>query len=62
MTIVIAPFKIVETIDVLVFRIDKKGVNRVGLKPDSAARSKKYKTLPSFQRQRNHAIEEIFVD
>lgn len=54
---VIAPFKIVGTIDDLNFYIDENNVNRVREKGNTGVTAEQFKNNPIFQKVRNHGKE-----
>jgi len=54
---VIAPFKIVGTIDDLNFYIDQGDVNRVRQKGNTGVTSEQFKNYPCFQKVKNHGKE-----
>lgn len=54
---VIAPFKIVGTIDDLNFYIDENNINRVREKGKTGVSSEQFKNYPCFQKVKNHGKE-----
>ena len=54
---VIAPFKIVGTLDDLNYYIDENNINRVREKGPTGVTSEQFRTYPIFQKVRNHGIE-----